>query len=469
MTRKEFVVQITEQIKENPKAILRGHGLAGKILNTVATRDDLIAKLVNVAYSTVYAKKGPKSLLKKDNFRIFGYKDFADFNRRGRADIEVFQEGLSEKDAMEFDANENTVVILCLPDSGDTGSTEENIATGKSTLLKFESSVRKEYKIAGGIYLVVALGDSAIRSAEKTQIVAQEKRNEKIVAKTQSPAKIKAKLVKKAKEKQAKLKRANARLKSAANINAAQVAEIQSYARQLGLSPDASPAQIMAAQRAFNKRTAAGSAALKTARADVHQREINTLRMKKRTLNAKYREAATAREKANIAFALRKIDDRIDGLKAKMGILENLDANTIKGKIKSLAQLNSEIEANIRQGLEIEEATEAAIAGLNIPEETKEVLTEMVVAEIDGGASVEEATAEAIQVASQELPSPQVQQVAVTSPKRRGGRRKKSVEEILQAPVGQVIPDLVGDGYQQAVAAPSFGDKVPLQALLSGL
>ena len=38
MTRKEFVLQIVSDLKENPKAVLRGHGMKAPLLNILAER-----------------------------------------------------------------------------------------------------------------------------------------------------------------------------------------------------------------------------------------------------------------------------------------------------------------------------------------------------------------------------------------------------------------------------------------------
>ena len=442
LSRKEFVLKVTDALKENPKGVLRGHGLPPMMLNLLVSREDVIGKIAMVAYSTIFAPKGVKSLMKKPNFRIFSYRNFATFNSQAREDVETFMSGLSEEDQAKFVNKENIVTIMALPDNTEsTGDTGQDIALGKSVMLPFDSAVRKEYKIQGGIYFLVMFGDSAIRKTEARIAETKATVNEKKVKVVTNPARLKAKLVKKAKAKMAEISGRVKRLETKRNIVGAQLAEVGTYARQLGLSAQATPGQITAAERDFNRRTTAGSSALKTARIDVHQREINTIRMKNRVLTKKIDEALTPKAKADLRFALRKNLQRIDQLKAKIGIYEDFSARAIASKAKLLAQLNAEIQANLDEGQTVSQALAAALETLPVTQQVKQQLNQQVLAEVADGVDLQIAAQSAAQVAVQNAQVAQMAQTPqqiVEAPVKRGRRK-------VVAPVEDLVSETIED------------------------
>ena len=161
MTRKQYVVEVVNQMTENPRAVLAGHGLSGAIVKMIAGRPDIMGKLATFAFSTTGAKKGAKGLKKAANFKISGYQNFAAFNTKARMDVEEFMTELSASEAEKFTNENNIITFIVLPDT-QTDNTEADIANLKSVAVPFASSVKKEYKIAGGIYITVMFGDSLI-------------------------------------------------------------------------------------------------------------------------------------------------------------------------------------------------------------------------------------------------------------------------------------------------------------------
>lgn len=477
MTRKEFVVQIVNDLKENPKAILRGHGLRPNFLQTLTTRDDILGKIAGFAFSTKLAVKGKKALRKQNNMRVFAYKDFIMFNRKAREDVQTFMDGLSPEDAGTFTNSNNVLVILALPDTGDAGSVEENISMGKSIMLSFDSAVKKEYKIPGGMYYVIMFGDSVIRPVEAKKAAAKEAVNERKVRIASSPAKIKNALVKKAKAKMAVIANKDRRLKRKATTLSAELGEVNAYARQLGVDPNADAGTITAAQRGFNRRTTAGAGALKAARIDEHNRAINTIRMKNRYLVQNLQDATTAKARADIRFAIKKNKQRIEDLQARIALYDNFSAKTIKNKAKILSDVNAEIEANLAAGQTITSSLNSALAKLNIAPQQKQQIAQQVIEDIaDNGTDLQLAAQQAMQeilpaqVEMQQLPAEMVIEAPVAKP-RAPRRKARSIEEILNSPVEPLISgDLVDDAFSDsfvAQKAPQFSKTQELQRTLS--
>lgn len=469
MTRKEFVVQVVNDLKENPKAVLRGHGLNPTFLEMLSSREDILGKIVSFAFSTKTATKGKKALLKQNNMRIFAYKNFADFNTKGRNDVQTFMEGLTPEDVETFNNKNNIIVILALPDNGDTGNTEENISLGKSVMLSFDSAVKKEYKLTGGVYYVIMYGDSAIRAAEAQKAEAKEVVNEKTVKLINTPNKIKSNLIKKAKTKMAKINNKDKRLRSKANLVSSELNELSAYAKQLGLSSDVKPGDITSADREFNRRTTAGSRALKEARIDEHKRTINTIRMRNRILVQELQNAETAKKRADIRFAINKNKEKIDALKARIAVYDDFNARTFKNKAKILSEVQAEIDANLAAGQNITNSLNAALAKLNLNSEEKQQIAQQVIEEVVNNEMPLQYAAQ--QVLQETLPQevPVVEEVPVA--KVRKPRKRKTIEEILNTPVEPFISnDLVNDSFTDELTAnssPNFNKSQAIQDVLS--
>jgi len=455
MTRKEYVLAVVEQLKANPKAVLAGHGLNAAIVKTISERPDIMGKLAVFGFATTGFKKGAKAFKKADNFKISGYKDFATFNSKGREDVENFMSGLSPADAETFTNDNNILTFIMLPDT-QTGDTESDIANLKSVAVSFGSSVKKEYKIPGGVYLTLMFGDSLILPAQAKVAETKEKVNKTIQAR-KTPAKIKAELTAKAKSKLARLKLKEGKLKANANKTAAELEQFSAIGKEFGVQEGANPRSVLNAMKTYsmetkkflsglsssdkklfrtasdakaNKKVKLMYAALNELSPEVSEKVTSivingnltnadkVLEARRKQLKLKIAEittkntelldkaanAPTAKLRANINFQIRKNLAQIEKLKAAIKLHGNLGLNVIKNKAKLLADTNAAIEANRAEGMSIQEALNNAISSLNVDAATKQQVKQQVVQQLATGTPLQYAVQQAIQ----QTPIPQV-------------------------------------------------------------
>ena len=236
MTQKEFIQQVTEQLKANPRKVLAGHGIQAAVLQKIIQRPDVMGRLAKILWSLKYAKKGAMGMKKQKNFVIKGYKTFPELNAKAREDVEAFIAGLDEKDAADFKNDENIVTILMTPDSKplEAENVNDEIITGPSVMLKFDSAVRKEYKIPGGSYIVIMVGKSAVRPAEEKAAARTANRNARKNKVKKTAAKLRKELKHAAEVKLSILKKQRERLQEQAYNTRAQMQQDAALAAQLG-------------------------------------------------------------------------------------------------------------------------------------------------------------------------------------------------------------------------------------------
>lgn len=463
MKRKDFVLAVTEQMAVNPRAVLAGHGLSAHIVKLIAGRPDLIAKLATVCFSTKYVKQGAKGLRKKDNFRIFGYRTFAEFNAKGRGNVEDFMAKLSDEDANDFQNNENIVVLCALPDTNQTGDTAQDIVTGKSIMLKFDNAIRKEQKTIGGFYIAIMFGKSAFRPAEikKAEVKARVNAT-KVNRKQNTPAKIKRQLQAKAKKRLAVIKDKNKRLLERSAAAQAQLKQIADIGTDFG-AKSSNPRDIRAAMKAYNadtkkflrslnpaeklaykeivkllKRNTPSSIRnaksllkalnnegltkivmngnLTTAEARLESRkkviraEIRNLRTKANMYLERYETADNARRRAQAKFDLNKTLAKIKLAKSRLKAYSGgITAVNVKNKTALLKKINSQIADNIAKGESISQALNSAIQKLTVSDEAKQQLHDAVIKQVVDGTP----TQFAVQQAVQQLPVAAIQTTSV--------------------------------------------------------
>jgi hypothetical protein len=453
LTRKQYVIQVTQQLVENPKACLAGHGLNGAILNMIASRPDILGKLAIFCYSTVNNKKGAKGLKKSNAFKISGYKTFADFNTNARTDVENFMSGLSPEDAENF-TNENNILTFIILADKQTGNVEADIANLQSVAVPFNSSVKKEYKIPGGIYVTIMWGNSIILAKEETKAEVKETVNKRIVAR-RNPAKLKNELTNKAKSKLARLKIDQSKLKANANKTAAELQQFAEIGKIVGAPENAKPGEVIGAMKAFTNETKiylrslskedlklykdavaykkAGKLNLMynllaevspenvdkvtqivrdgnlttadgvlEARRKAFRQKIAEITEKNAELLVAAENAPNAKTRGNINFKIRANIEQIKLLKAKMNLHKNLTITNIKNKAKLLAETNAAIEANRLKGLSIQDSLNSAIAALPVDAQQKQQIKQQVVEQLATGTPLQYAVQQAIQ--SQPIP-----------------------------------------------------------------
>jgi hypothetical protein len=445
MTRKNYVVTVTEQMAENAKAVLAGHGLKGNFTSLIAKRPDVIAKLASLAYSSRTAAKGGKALQKKANFKIFAYANFANFNFQARKDIEAFMSKLSPADQEVFSNDENILTILAMGDVS-SGNIEADIANGKSVALPFDKSVMKQYKFGTGAYIVVMWGDSWILPREEKIAVAKQKANKRLQAR-RTPAKVRAELVSKANAKKADLKSEGILLKNKASILGGGLEQFNDLAAAVG-ADGSDPKAALAAIKAYNTTNKAllrgldpGDLAFynkaaklyikgDTAKANRILDEIgipqltalvragnvtNTdqiVKARKKALLAKVKEISAANEallvkvsastdskfRGDTNFKIRANVAKIKELRARAASFGELtNATAIKGKAKLLEQANALIAANIAKGQSVQAALQSALSKLPLDEEQKQQVRQDIIEGVSQGTPMQYAVQQAIQ------------------------------------------------------------------------
>lgn len=452
MTRKEFVVQVTEQLAANPRAVLAGHGIPAIVLKQIATRPDVMAKLATFLYMTKNFKKGSKGLKKSPIFKISGYKNFNEFNGKARTDVENFMENLADEDQITFENNNNIIAFLIMPDKA-SGDTESDIATGKSLAIKFDTAVKKENKIGNGAYVTVMFGDSIIRTIEKTKAKAKSKVNAKKVALKQSnAAKLKKQLMLKAKAKA--LAEKNAALTLKASMLEGSLQQVNRLATQFGAKSTA-PTNVNSAMNKYTRETEKFLKTLTPNQKLAHKEAVNAMKSgnvkvakrllklagndqltsivmngnltsadakigaRKEQIKAEIAkldarndqklgalEASTnAREKAQLRWEMKQISAKVSVLKAKLGTFRNLSPAAINSKAKLLKATNKLIADNIAKGNSVQASLNAAIAKIPATQQVKIQIKEQIMQQIANDVP----TQYAVQQAIQQIPVAQLQ------------------------------------------------------------
>lgn len=446
MLRKDYVVKVTEQMAENAKAVLAGHGLKGNFQQLIAKRPDVIAKLAVLAYSSRTAAKGGKALQKKNNFKICAYANFANLNFQARKDIELFMDKLPTADKESFSNDNNILCLLVLSDQ-NTEDTAADISMGKSVALSFDKAVLKNYKFGTGAYVVVMWGDSWILPREEKAAVAKAKVNARKQA-MRTPAKVRAELTSKANAKKAALKSEGILLKNKAAVLGGGLQQFANLAGAVG-ADGSDPKAAFAAIKAYNTTNKAllkgldpGDLAFynkaaklymkgKTAEANrildeigipqltalvrggnvVHTDQI--VETRKKALRAKIKEITTANEallakstaagvsskfKSDTAFKIRANVAKIKELRARIASFGELgNITTVRDKSKLLAQANAAIVANINKGLSVQKALQQALSTLPVDDDTKQQVKQDIIEGIQQGTPMQYAVQQAIQ------------------------------------------------------------------------
>lgn len=445
MTKKEFVAQVVEQILKNPRKVLAGHGISATVLQQIIKRPDVMGRLAAILWTLKTAKRGALGLKKTNLFQIKGYKNFPEMNVKAREDIENFVGGLSDADAEKFNNAGNVITVLLLPEKPAADQeVMDQVVGGKSVLVNFDTAVRKEYKIPGGMYLVVMVADSAVRPAEEKTAKRQKKQNER-ANKRRTPARLKAELKKKAQAKLALLKKKRDALDAQAYNLGVEAQQSQYLQNQFGedilagidnMDADAAAAQqvrknTLAGLRGKDKTAyTMGMALLKKGKKAAAKEVFSTMKNPDvvDVLNAQItsgtdkvnaRKAALRKElrkyvqrgdqllldlsmapenkKLSVRSMISKNNAMIKKLRAQLGTYKNLSAAGRANKAAMLAKVNADIEANIAEGATISQALNAAIAELNAKPQQKQVIKQQVMQQVADGMPIQYAVQQAVQ------------------------------------------------------------------------
>ena len=447
---KDFIFDVIEQLKANPRRVLAGHGIPTVIIRELTDREDVLSKLANFLLTTKLANRGANGLKKSSKFQIFGYKNASQFLKASEADLNSFF-----GDDEELRAS-NCAVIMFTPQNSQelrAKMTDEEgnegwfirtkIVAGSSTYTTYAKAAAGEAKIAGTKYLVLAWEDSILRPADNKVAFTRSKRNERIVARELKPAKVRAALKRDLKAaidrnertlsnlraKKSRYQEALAEINSAAELNA----YIESltgvdrniYERALAKlnAGNTRPAKMLVATAedpemmmnaiqfsAGSDKTNKVRAALKSKLKGLNKEltewldTVQQLQEAGRPVadNITKRVNALQRQINAITVKLKNNDKRLK--KNRGTAVENVNYQQL------LAQVNKRIARNEQKGMRLSKALENAVASLGVDEETVQEVKSDVLAQVAAGIEQETAIEQAIQ---QQTANIQQQQQAI--------------------------------------------------------
>lgn len=447
---KDFIFDVIEQLKANPRRVLAGHGIPSVIIRELQEREDVLSKLANFLLTTKLANRGANGLKKSSKFQIFGYKNASQFLKASEADLNSFF-----GDDEELRAS-NCAVIMFTPQNSQelrTKMTDEEgnegwfvrtkIVAGSSSYTTYAKAAAGEAKIAGTKYLVLAWEDSILRPADNKVAFTRSKRNERIVARELKPAKVRAALKRDLKAAIERNERTLSGLHAKKSRYQEAIAEINSNAELNAYIESLSGVDRNIYDRALAKLNAGNTREAKmfaataedpetmwnaiqfTAGAGETNKVRSALRSKLNKLNkelAEWLETVQQLQDAgrpvadNITKRVNALQRQINAINVK---LKNNDKRLKKNRGNAaanvnyqqlLAQVNKRIARNEQKGMRLSKALENAVASLGVDAETVQEVKSDVLAQVAAGIEQETAIEQAIQ---QQAANIQQQQQAI--------------------------------------------------------
>lgn len=447
---KDFIFDVIEQLKANPRRVLAGHGIPSVIIRELQEREDVLSKLANFLLTTKLANRGANGLKKSSKFQIFGYKNASQFLKASEADLNSFF-----GDDEELRAS-NCAVIMFTPQNSQelrTKMTDEEgnegwfvrtkIVAGSSSYTTYAKAAAGEAKIAGTKYLVLAWEDSILRPADNKVAFTRSKRNERIVARELKPAKVRAALKRDLKAAIERNERTLNSLRAKKSRYQEAIAEINSNAELNAYIESLSGVDRNIYDRALAKLNAGNTREAKmlaataedpetmwnaiqfSAGSDETNKVRSALRSKLNKLNkelAEWLDTVQQLQDAgrpvadNITKRVNALQRQINAITVK---LKNSDKRLKKNRGTAaanvnyqqlLAQVNKRIARNEQKGMRLSKALENAVASLGVDAETVQEVKSDVLAQVAAGIEQETAIEQAIQ---QQAANIQQQQQAI--------------------------------------------------------
>lgn len=447
---KDFIFDVIEQLKANPRRVLAGHGIPSVIIRELTDREDVLSKLANFLLTTKLANRGANGLKKSSKFQIFGYKNASQFLKASEADLNSFF-----GDDEELRAS-NCAVIMFTPQNSQelrTKMTDEEgnegwfvrtkIVAGSSSYTTYAKAAAGEAKIAGTKYLVLAWEDSILRPADNKVAFTRSKRNERIVARELKPAKVRAALKRDLKAAIERNERTLSGLRAKKSRYQEAIAEINSNAELNAYIESLSGVDRNIYDRALAKLNAGNTREAKmlaataedpetmwnaiqfSAGSDETNKVRSALRSKLNKLNkelAEWLDTVQQLQDAgrpvadNITKRVNALQRQINAINVK---LKNSDKRLKKNRGNAaanvnyqqlLAQVNKRIARNEQKGMRLSKALENAVASLGVDAETVQEVKSDVLAQVAAGIEQETAIEQAIQ---QQAANIQQQQQAI--------------------------------------------------------
>lgn len=434
---KDFIFDVIEQLKANPRRVLAGHGIPSVIIRELTEREDVLSKLANFLLTTKLANRGANGLKKSSKFQIFGYKNASQFLKASEADLNSFF-----GDDEELRAS-NCAVIMFTPQNSQelrTKMTDEEgnegwfvrtkIVAGSSSYTTYAKAAAGEAKIAGTKYLVLAWEDSILRPADNKVAFTRSKRNERIVARELKPAKVRAALKRDLKAAIERNERTLSSLRAKKSRYQEAIAEINSNAELNAYIESLSGVDRNIYDRALAKLNAGNTREAKmlattaedpetmwnaiqfSAGSDETNKVRYALRSKLNKLNkelAEWLDTVQQLQDAgrpvadNITKRVNVLQRQINAITVK---LKNSDKRLKKNRGTAAAnvnyqqlldQVNKRIARNEQKGMRLSKALENAVASLGVDAETVQEVKSDVLAQVAAGIEQETAIEQAIQ------------------------------------------------------------------------
>lgn len=434
---KDFIFDVIEQLKANPRRVLAGHGIPSVIIRELQEREDVLSKLANFLLTTKLANRGANGLKKSSKFQIFGYKNASQFLKASEADLNSFF-----GDDEELRAS-NCAVIMFTPQNSQelrTKMTDEEgnegwfvrtkIVAGSSSYTTYAKAAAGEAKIAGTKYLVLAWEDSILRPADNKVAFTRSKRNERIVARELKPAKVRAALKRDLKAAIERNERTLNSLRAKKSRYQEAIAEINSNAELNAYIESLSGVDRNIYDRALAKLNAGNTREAKmlaataedpetmwnaiqfSAGSDETNKVRSALRSKLNKLNkelAEWLDTVQQLQDAgrpvadNITKRVNALQRQINAITVK---LKNSDKRLKKNRGNAaanvnyqqlLAQVNKRIARNEQKGMRLSKALENAVASLGVDAETVQEVKSDVLAQVAAGIEQKTAIEQAIQ------------------------------------------------------------------------
>lgn len=434
---KDFIFDVIEQLKANPRRVLAGHGIPSVIIRELTDREDVLSKLANFLLTTKLANRGANGLKKSSKFQIFGYKNASQFLKASEADLNSFF-----GDDEELRASNCAVIMFTSQNSQElrTKMTDEEgnegwfvrtkIVAGSSSYTTYAKAAAGEAKIAGTKYLVLAWEDSILRPADNKVAFTRSKRNERIVARELKPAKVRAALKRDLKAAIERNERTLNSLRAKKSRYQEAIAEINSNAELNAYIESLSGVDRNIYDRALAKLNAGNTREAKmlaataedpetmwnaiqfSAGSDETNKVRSALRSKLNKLNkelAEWLDTVQQLQDAgrpvadNITKRVNALQRQINAITVK---LKNSDKRLKKNRGTAaanvnyqqlLAQVNKRIARNEQKGMRLSKALENAVASLGVDAETVQEVKSDVLAQVAAGIKQETAIEQAIQ------------------------------------------------------------------------
>lgn len=448
MTKKQFVEDAVAQLSANPRKVLAGHGISGAMLKKIMVRPDVMKYLCTILYTLKTAKRGAVGLKKSNVFQVKAYKNFAELNTKARLDVEKFMAGLKGKDATDFNNADNIMTIVfdtaTKMVAGPEGDDVVEQMMNASAFLKFDSAVRKEYKIPGVSYVVIMIAPSAIRPAEEKLAARKEKQNKVKNTREDKAAKVRSRLKRNARKALARNKAALKGLKAKEYALSMQNAQYNDMTKKLGgdslwagieamnaksvakatrLLNSSDAKLFMAAKKMAdngmeeesklilakikNKRALAsainnaenpvmGGNAMMDARRKELAKTIRQITKKLQELEVSL-ALAPAQKRVSVKSMISKYKSKLRELNARMKFYDKKNTTAMGGKAQQLAQVRAAIEANIEEGNTISASLNAALAQLDATPAQQRSIKQQIVQQVADGVPMQFAVQQAIQ------------------------------------------------------------------------